>query len=764
METQFDRTSSTELFFKKSINLLVSFVFVFSQVIPPSYAFTPHAELYPTSDIQLEKEISDDGAIEDQVATSYNTSQEFLTDSPLSAASGEQVSEEAYGVEESEFEDAVAHLNADYAAAVIVEPLSADDLAALTKLDVEVGIAVIEGKVVLFTSGSAEEIRVNPVADELLKSADLVAHSHVEGSVALPSIADMSLADGTEYVVSSDGVYAYTSEGYDNVVAYDYAYLAEKIADLYDPLASTKETRDILNEFIVAIDAYNENQENSVLFASAGETIFPGNPSLGFFDSVTPPANIAVSQIADPDDLHPANSVIRVDYATTNGSFGGAIMDFSVVPVDISGMASVSFDMRTDNNTVSNCPVAAVTNCLKIEFRDVFGNTASIFRSGLTSTFSQVLIPTAEIQTAQPAIDLTLIDEIIFVVEHFRVVNQTTGFLEIRTAGIPFISSLAPDGSLTGGDITPLPTLLTGERPSPTAFASSDGSTASVNLASSTFGTINYNGTDPASFGGIFINYGAGLADFTTAFPANQIVFGIDSFDVSQVKFEITDADQNRDAVFLTGLDNPPGDRKHYDIDLLNDFFGVDMTRVQTIAIVIEGAGGATVNFDWGPFDVIEPISPSGLPVTSITKLPLTSTGQRPEFLSFAPLDGTIATASLQSQTIGDLTYDGFDSDSFGGVFVSYGGGTIDFNTAFPGGLVVGVEGSGLPNKEVVLELTDVLNVRSEVLLTSVETFGQRYLITADKFFGVDLTQISTISFVTKGPDPQTLRVEWGKF
>ena len=181
---------------------------------------------------------------------------------------------------EYSFDEALDYLTPDYAAAVIVKSLAAKDLRQLTELKIEVGIAVIHGKIVLFTSGDKSEIRTLPAAQELLEKASLMAHVHSQGERVQPSLTDIQEADErVEYVVSEEGVYAYNHNGLKNEYPRDYGWFSRKIAALQNKAASSKQARDVLNSFIKSMDDYNRDKEASVLLRSGDpNTVLPGQP------------------------------------------------------------------------------------------------------------------------------------------------------------------------------------------------------------------------------------------------------------------------------------------------------------------------------------------------------------------------------------------------------------------------------------------------------------------------------------------------------
>ncbi|MFA5021244.1 MAG: hypothetical protein WC517_04270, partial [Patescibacteria group bacterium] len=215
-----------------------------------------------------------------------DTSLDFLSgkNSPLSLPEKPRQnisieSQTQYEAAESSFDDAVVQFSPDYASAVVVKSLSAQNLRELKRLDVEVGIAVIRGKIVMFTTGSREELRANPVVQSILSESSIIIHTHPQGTQATPSMFDVYLAGETaEYLLSNVGIQAYNSNG---IIASD---LSED--DLIDLLetnhtrdVSSTEARNVLNSFIAEIDKYNSDPAQYSVYRSAGSITWIAAPS-----------------------------------------------------------------------------------------------------------------------------------------------------------------------------------------------------------------------------------------------------------------------------------------------------------------------------------------------------------------------------------------------------------------------------------------------------------------------------------------------------
>ncbi|MDD5670976.1 MAG: hypothetical protein PHN49_04985, partial [Candidatus Omnitrophica bacterium] len=286
-----NKKSNQKIFyiFKKSITAFAILTFFMNQCVPLGYS----VDLLP-GEKEVEENrptVSLNGSIPespDVVTPEVQSSQNFLGEQLTLEAPEAPLPEDVRDLPEYSFEDALDYLTPDYAAAVIVTSLTAENLKTLTEQSIETGLAVIGGKVVLFTSGNREEVLVNSAARELLKSASLIAHVHPQDTDPMPSLSDYAEA-GTEleYVISKDGIYAYNQDGLENPIAYQYNHLAEVIDDLKDDRVDPKQTRDLLNAFIKAMDDYNFNLDDRVLFRSSG-TVLP-NPALTHSNVTTLP-------------------------------------------------------------------------------------------------------------------------------------------------------------------------------------------------------------------------------------------------------------------------------------------------------------------------------------------------------------------------------------------------------------------------------------------------------------------------------------------
>jgi len=380
--------------------------------------------------------------------------------------------------------------------AVVVKKLTQADLQKLSQLSFEVGGALIDGHIVLFSSFEGDEIRTNEAARAIFDSTDgsisLAFHTHpaVEGRRSVPSNDDIFLVPPgrVEYVAGADGIYAYGSEGLINENAHDYSYLITELNKRYDEAKSSFLARQKLHAFLAEME--NPDKDLVRLRAADDPTVFPGHPNLGSFASSSPSATMNVVQSS--------TSLFRMNYNVTNaGSFAGSFLDFGVdSPANLTGISKFVFNMRTDN-------VSASGNQLKIEFVDVNNNRGVKFISGLNGTFKQVDIFPAELSGA----DLSKIKQIVFVIESGMASSKPNGFIEVQSGGIAFDPRIPAVSNPDSFNVTPLPNNSQGQRIRLNSFAASDGSTTTLNQVSPTFFSITYNGAGAGSFGGVFSSY-----------------------------------------------------------------------------------------------------------------------------------------------------------------------------------------------------------------------------------------------------------------
>ncbi|MBP9865122.1 MAG: hypothetical protein KBC91_01825, partial [Candidatus Omnitrophica bacterium] len=214
--------------FTASISL---FLFLLNQMVPPavSSVMTADEKTFSLQAVSLQDAAQQESvpAAEPSVKDStVQTTQDFmsLTETLKAASKEEAEKKESSDVQsdneireypaEYDFAEALEQLAPDYASAVIVKSVTAEELKKLTELQMEVGFAVVNGKLVLFTSGNEDEIRLLDPVKNLLDQAEFFGHVHPLGQRGEPSLTDIEEAGvKTEYVISADGVYSYNKDG-----------------------------------------------------------------------------------------------------------------------------------------------------------------------------------------------------------------------------------------------------------------------------------------------------------------------------------------------------------------------------------------------------------------------------------------------------------------------------------------------------------------------------------------------------------------------
>lgn len=338
---------------------------------------------------------------------------------------------EVRGLDEYSFDEAIDQLQPGIASAVIVKKISSWGLRKLLELDIEIGIAVVRGKIVLFTSGEENQIRMLPAARELLRNSSVIAHTHPGG--AMPSAEDfLQAGEQTEYVISNKGIYAYNHNGLIYSKPLSFGYLVGKLNAARKPKASTKETRDLLNEFIASMDEYNSFPEQAVIFRSADpSTVFPGLPVLT--TSTTSTSASGSSAYITVDQY--SSSYFRINQSTNaSGDSVTASINFAATaqgPQNLSSFTKFTFQIKGQND----CPNFAGLPCARVEFVDSNNRVAAINLTESLRTFYQQLdITKAQLLAVNPSLDLTRIKQINFV--HSRDGMGGMGYIDVQTGGL----------------------------------------------------------------------------------------------------------------------------------------------------------------------------------------------------------------------------------------------------------------------------------------------------------------------------------------
>jgi YD repeat-containing protein len=347
-----------------------------------------------------------------------------------------------YEYERYDFQEALDLLRLEFASAVIVKEISAEDLKKLAELPFETGVIVLHGEIVLFTSGSADEIGVLPAAKELAGKANLISHTHSSiYSNEGPSGEDINeaiAAPGEEYVITHTGVYAYDNKGIlNNSNLYGYDQFLSKFKEALEASKTEQdqiEARKDLNQFVEAQDEYNRAQEDE------RETFRMGG-TLSYASGLTS-ANVT----ALPGSPYPY--VTTGSSVATKLSYSISTLKFSFVysvpgTTDSSGF-TVSFDNATTPE-IESCDISLLEDLvfglkgpdtsLSFEVVDINNIKDTFTLTGISNNSERFWkIPVAAIAKT---LDKAKIKSMNFIVTQANTTSTTrTGTLVIRSYGL----------------------------------------------------------------------------------------------------------------------------------------------------------------------------------------------------------------------------------------------------------------------------------------------------------------------------------------
>ncbi|MBI3307289.1 MAG: VCBS repeat-containing protein [Candidatus Omnitrophica bacterium] len=502
-------------------------------------------------------------------------------------------------------------------------------------------------------------------------------------------------------------------------------------------------------------------------------------PTLTGFASQTNPDNSTDYSHVDVTTTSPTMATLDFNLYNTT-SFGGAFLGYDNFSTT-GTIETINLNTFFPNGIVFGLDTAGSLNDT-FAFLEVTDNTGKrdrvkLTQIGLTQKRWKILISQFD------EVDVAKIKTIAFLVEGRAVGMKLT----VNWGDFNFVPIVASDPSNPA--ITKMPATSTGERPTLTGFASltnpdnsTDYSNVSVTQTSATAATVDFNLYNTTSFGGAFLSYDnfnttgtIETINLSTLFP-DGIVLGLDNGGtaITEAAFEITDINGIRDRVRLTGIGSS---QKHWKV-LVSQFDQVDVTKIQSVTLVVEGRYvGMKLNVDWGDFAFVPRVN-SDPTNPAITKVPVTSTNERPTLTGFASqtnpdnsTDYSHVDVTQTSASAATLDFSLYNTTSFGGVFFSYDNfntgakESIDLNTAFPDGIVLGLDNGGTAITEAVLEVTDINGIRDRVKLLGIDSSQKRWKVLVSQFDQVDVTKIQTIALLLEGRYVgMKLNLEWGDF
>jgi len=461
-------------------------------------------------------------------------------------------------------------LREDFAYAAVLKDLSERDIQTLLDADVEVGLIVVEGEIVLFTSGSADEIRTAPAAQELFERASLIAHTHPrEEQSSGPSGKDIDSARGGEYVITEAGVYVYDSTGVKGKISFQEFVERVRSSD-FNRLATevaTTNVRDLLNQFIADTDSM-------VLFRAGGTvnystTLTPDDVSTlaGKPDPILTGGSSPDSRFAQAG-AETASIIYDVTQAFTYAGVTLNFDDFGTLPFESGNLSALTqwvFGVATDADRVF------------LEIEDADGDRDTLTLINTTSGERIYEIDPALIATS---VDRSRIRLINFVVKNGFISNgNLTGDLSIHAKGLApsFVNQSAVVDLTSFSDMAGFPRRMK-------TLSSSQGT--SVIFTDSQNMTLHYDVTSPNTYSGFTLAYddfGSAPIEFFDLSLKPVMAIGLQG-DPEKVRLEIQDASGRRVNLSLEGIS--AAQEKFYKIDFSQLASNLDLKRIAFINFV----------------------------------------------------------------------------------------------------------------------------------------------------------------------------------
>ena len=194
--------------------------------------------------------------------------------------------------------DGIHELQHGTAVAYLAKNLTAADLRALRQYQDEVGFLVAGDLIVVFSTGDEELIRSLAPVKALTESSlvTLSAHFHKDGP---PSAIDLTPDSGLQYVISisnlgEEVVWVHDGATILGTISYDEFIQRVNDSQTNNQVNETK-VRQVLNDYIVAIDKYQQEQAQAVsnaliiadpvLFANTTGAVLPSPPLVRNFEA-----------------------------------------------------------------------------------------------------------------------------------------------------------------------------------------------------------------------------------------------------------------------------------------------------------------------------------------------------------------------------------------------------------------------------------------------------------------------------------------------
>jgi len=707
---------------------------------------------------ESEGEASSGSTLEDAVEDNKEAADGAEVDE---AQQDELKSEEAHSgnIFKDSFENVISYLSEakDFAAAAI-HSISRQNLIDLAKQTYEIGVAVVEGVILLFTSHSPNEISVPESFKKLLDKVSSV-FLHFQPNDPKPSLVDQENAADREAYDSSRveytgsllhsltdeediEVYTYNSQTINPEVG-DADFLLNEILKAADPNADEQKLQ-YWNDYLAKL----RDEKELVLLRSEPPTVFPGKPVLGSFASASPdPVGfISITQSS--------TSEFKMDYNVNNsGSFVGASMSFSS-PQNLNGNTKFVFEMKIDAG--SNC---TGRNCIKVEFKDADGDVAIKHLQNLTTVFQQKDIFKSDLLANNASVDFTEIVQINFVVDT-ALASPNVGSIEINTGGLHF----EPPVLVGAGPVTnlssfqpPVSELEPAGRNTVTSFQqpSKDQFIFDYNLA---------NGADVDAS-----RWGGAIMTFSTPFDLNggDLVFLAQGTGTQKMKVELISGTSPNEKKVITILQNLTNAPQFYRITkAIADSAqepGFNPADIRAVTFVVDdgtagsktASGQITVNSQGLYFSPVAILTAD--PLTDFSaKQPLANELEPCSVIGQNPCtSGTLNTVTLFNQDTKDHLLFNYDlGNGANSGFRRFAGGTLNFDTSLldtTPPVVLGLKGTG--TSKLKLDFVDDTGDRVTVQVGGVSSSFQNFKVTKAMLDsagvpGFDATKIKAIAVV----------------
>ena len=454
--------------FLKGLSLFTAILFSANQVSWTQDYYVPAPSSYEPEkgpEVQKVQGPSSAKAGEPSLVTTQEFMQNTLTLTPVekeAAPLTEEIKEEPRqnpDYAHYSLDRALDLMRPEFASAVILEkPLDEEGFEALRAHSIKEGIEiaglVLEGKTVLLTAGSGDEISASPAAREVLAKASFVFHTHPdELSREGPTGPDLEAAgDQVQYLLTKTQAYSFNKEGALEAGSIDWL-TARYLAALKEAeaLQNEKQAREELNRLIAEQDKLNQVSKDLWQTWLAGGTIsytsglttssvttLPGKPYPYYLTGSSAGTSLALN----------SDGRFKLGYdVRTSGTFSGMTVSFD--------NASTSAVETQNLSTFTYVTFGLVGNAssVKVRFVDVNGKTDLFTLTSVSSSTERFWrIKTSNIVST---VDKTRIKQINLYVDQSNTTSTTrTGTVYIRSYGLntdaptqPAVTSTVPQAT-----------------------------------------------------------------------------------------------------------------------------------------------------------------------------------------------------------------------------------------------------------------------------------------------------------------------------